>query len=60
MFALFFASFVPIFCGHYIAADAQLGELAALADKKGSLFWKAQGMTVPRWLRPATPLKRCM
>jgi hypothetical protein len=28
------------------AADAQLGELAALADEKGSLFWKAQGMSL--------------
>ena len=46
MFALFFASFVPIFRGHYTAADAQLGELAALADEKGSLFWEAQGMSL--------------
>jgi predicted ATPase len=46
MFALFFASFVPIFCGHYTAADPQLGELAALADEKGSLFWKAHCMSL--------------
>jgi hypothetical protein len=46
MYALYFASFVPIFCGHYTAADAQLGELAALADEKGSLFWKAHCMSL--------------
>jgi predicted ATPase len=46
MYALFFASFVPIFCGHYAAADAQLGELAALADENASLFWKAHCMSV--------------
>jgi predicted ATPase len=46
IYALFFASFVPIFCGHYTAADAQLGELAALADEKGSLFWKSHCMSL--------------
>ena len=40
-FALFFSSFALIFCGRYAAADAQLNELDALADEKGSLFWKA-------------------
>ena len=46
IYALFFASFVPIFCGHYTAADAQLGELAALANEKGSLFWKSHCMSL--------------
>ena len=46
IYALFFASFVPIFCGHYTAAEAQLGELAALADEKGSLFWKSHCMSL--------------
>jgi predicted ATPase len=46
LYALFFASFVPIFCGNYTAADAQLGELAALADEKGSLFWKSHYMSL--------------
>jgi predicted ATPase len=43
MFALFFASFTPIFCGHCGAAGAQLGELTALADEKGSLIWRPFG-----------------
>jgi predicted ATPase len=52
--ALFFASFVPIFCGHYTAADAQLGELAALADEKGSLFWKAHCMSLHGYVLVST------
>ena len=30
-----------IFCGNYAAANAHADELVALADEKGSLFWKA-------------------
>ena len=33
-----------ILCGNYAAAAAQAQELVALADEKGSLFWKAVGM----------------
>ena len=40
-FALCFASFAQIFCGHYTRANTQLDECDALADEKGSVFWKA-------------------
>jgi hypothetical protein len=30
--------------GNYAAASALVDELIALADEKGALFWKAQGM----------------
>jgi class 3 adenylate cyclase/predicted ATPase len=43
MYALFHASLPQIHCGHYATADALLDELVALADEKGSLFWKAFG-----------------
>jgi predicted ATPase len=43
MYALFHASLPQIHCGHYASADALLDELVALADEKGSLFWKAFG-----------------
>ena len=47
MYALGYAlRLSPIFCGHYTAADAQLGELATLADEKGSLFWKSHCMSL--------------
>jgi predicted ATPase len=44
MFALFHASLPVVCCGHYAAANALLDKLVALADEKGSLFWKALGM----------------
>jgi predicted ATPase len=37
---------VHIQCGNYSAANAEADELAALADEKGALFWKALGMSV--------------
>jgi predicted ATPase len=43
MYALFHASLPLLHCGHYATADALLDELVALADEKGSLFWKAFG-----------------
>jgi class 3 adenylate cyclase/predicted ATPase len=44
MFALQ-VTFVPLLlCGKYTAADAQLGELIALATEKDTLYWKAEGM----------------
>jgi predicted ATPase len=43
MYALFHASLPQIHCGHYATADALLDELVALADEKGSLFWRAFG-----------------
>ena len=41
MFALFFTSVTQIFCGNYATATKQHDELIALADEKGSLYWKA-------------------
>jgi len=31
-------------CGNYVAANAQLDEVAALADEKGAALWKADRM----------------
>jgi predicted ATPase len=41
MFALAFTSFTLVCCGNYATVNAQLDELAALADEKGALPWKA-------------------
>ena len=35
------ASYDPIFCGNYAAANAHLDELVALADEKDAAMWKA-------------------
>ena len=43
MFALSHAGVVTL-CGNRAAAAAQAQELVALAEEKGSLFWKASGM----------------
>jgi class 3 adenylate cyclase/predicted ATPase len=44
MNTLSWTSGTPILCGNYAAANARLDELIALADEKGSLYWKAAGM----------------
>jgi hypothetical protein len=44
MFALTAPSLTQILLGNHAAASAELDEVVALADKKGTLFWKAQGM----------------
>jgi class 3 adenylate cyclase/predicted ATPase len=44
MFALVHAAMTQIICGNYAAAGAQAHELVALAEEKGSLYWKARGM----------------
>jgi class 3 adenylate cyclase/predicted ATPase len=44
MSALCFASLPHIFSGRYVAANALLDEVIALADQKGSSVWKAFGM----------------
>jgi predicted ATPase len=44
IFALSRASLARVCCGDYAAANAQADEGVALADEKGTLFWKAQGM----------------
>ncbi len=46
MFALLNGSFTHILCGNYAAASAEADELAALADEKGALLWKAFGMSM--------------
>jgi predicted ATPase len=43
MLALNIVSFSHFLCGNYAAANAQAYEVAALADEKGTLFWKAFG-----------------
>jgi class 3 adenylate cyclase/predicted ATPase len=44
MFALNVTAVPYILCGNRAAAAAQAQELVALAEEKGSLFWKAYGM----------------
>ena len=46
MYALLHASWTNVFCQNYATANAEADELAALADEKGALFWKALGMVV--------------
>ncbi len=45
MHALFHASIPHALCGNCAAAAAQAQELVALAEEKGSLHWKPNGMT---------------
>jgi predicted ATPase len=45
MYALLWASWTHIWCGNYVAANAQVDEEVALADEKGAPYWKAHGMT---------------
>jgi class 3 adenylate cyclase/predicted ATPase len=44
MYALFHALLIHIQCGNLSIAKAQSDELIALANEKGTLFWKALGM----------------
>jgi class 3 adenylate cyclase/predicted ATPase len=43
MYALLHASMTRIYCGNYKAANVEAGEVVALANEKGTLFWKALG-----------------
>jgi predicted ATPase len=43
MYALCYTSITLLHCGAYAIAKAQADELAALADEKGALQWKANG-----------------
>jgi predicted ATPase len=54
MFALFSASLTQIICRDYAAAEPLIGELVALADKTGALFWKAWGTLCQGCLRSLT------
>jgi predicted ATPase len=44
MFAMVIGSFPMIFCGNYAKAKVVIDEVAALADEKGALLWKASGI----------------
>ena len=44
MYALYNTSLTHILSGNYAAAKAEADELAALADEKSALLWKAWGM----------------
>jgi tetratricopeptide (TPR) repeat protein len=46
MLALFHASIPYTLCGNRAVAAALAQELVALAEEKGSLFWKAWGMMI--------------
>ena len=50
MYALTITSLTHICCGNYVAANAQLDEVAALADEKGSFYWKAYRMLMQGWI----------
>jgi predicted ATPase len=50
MFALGHAPLTHFLCGNYAAANAQADELVALADEKGAVAWKANGMLVRGWI----------
>jgi predicted ATPase len=45
MFGLSVTNIAHIFCGNYATSNLQVDELTALADEKGALLWKANGMT---------------
>src|SRR5262249_15040768 len=44
MYALSHGAFARYQCGNYASANAVFDELAALAEQKGTLFWKAFGI----------------
>jgi len=54
MYALAHTSYTQIHCGRYEVANLLLNELAALADEKNALSWKAHGTQAQGWLFAAT------
>jgi predicted ATPase len=54
MLALHLTSITHIFCGNYATANALIDELVVLADKKGALFRKAQGLIHQGWVLALT------
>ena len=54
MYALSHAAWTLIQCGNYATANAFIDEYSALADKKGTLIWKAAGMMFRGWIFVAT------
>ena len=46
MFILYWACITETLCGNYASGETLSTELIMLADKKGSLFWNAMGVSV--------------
>jgi hypothetical protein len=46
MFTLQPTTFAQIWCGNYAAANAQIDDLVALAEEKGSVIWKMLGTVI--------------
>ena len=49
VYALLHATIVHAFCGQYAIAAIEADELAALADEKGTAFWKTRGAMNKSW-----------
>jgi class 3 adenylate cyclase/predicted ATPase len=49
MFALYVTGLTQTFCGNYTKATTQFNELVAMADRTGSILWKAGGMAARGW-----------
>jgi predicted ATPase len=54
MYALSHTSLTLIYRGDHVAASTLIDELVALADQKGTLFWKGYGMLLHGWLQVLT------
>jgi class 3 adenylate cyclase/predicted ATPase len=54
MYALSHGAFARYQCGNYASANAVFDELAALAEEKGTLFWKAFGIMNQGCIRALT------
>jgi predicted ATPase len=54
MFALSHTALALIHCGKQVAASALVGELVALADSKGTVYWKSYGLLLQGWLLAQT------
>jgi predicted ATPase len=52
--ALSWATTIHLFCRNYEAASSGIDELVALADEKGAVWWRAQGMILRGWLSSLT------
>jgi predicted ATPase len=54
MYALHNTSLAHIFRGNYEEADVQLNQVMLLAEQKGALYWKANGLLVRGWISALT------
>jgi hypothetical protein len=50
MYAFSRTAWPRLLCGNYATANAFVDELIALAEEKGTLFWKAGGMMYRGWV----------